>query len=188
MKNNLRKFVGWCNSPVKSKKGILVWLLIAFISGMMMTVVTMYQPEQQLPPTTAYLTFRLMLLDGGLREVSIFSFLDGKREIEVRDLRKCRWAKIGNCQMTRYQTNKAGEFEQRESYEFNHGVKLGVGKIVQVGEKEGYIEKSSYGVGNPIPYAITTYKAEIPYKGKDPRIFEEQRRLSQLLLEIHEPS
>ena len=123
---------------------------------------------------------RTVELDGGLREISWDRLDNGGWTIEVRDIRSCHDNPDPEaiCHMTEYEVDANGHFANRNSYDFNHGLNVGLGEFVKVGDKESHEQKASWGIGNPIPYVIHQYPA------KSRTIQLEQRRLEGILAEM----
>ena len=167
---------------MSENRGLIAMFLLVLIGAPVGSlIVKRLTPLQQPTQTVNYQHFEL---DGGLREVSIYDMGKDKKDIVVRDIRDCHDnpAEDAACLMTEYLVGPDNKFLRRESYHFNHGSKIWVGEVRQVGEKEDYHQEASWGVGNPIPYAFQTYAD----KSGDRRIALEQEQLNNLLKEVDE--
>ena len=123
--------------------------------------------------------FRTISLDGGMRDMKIYSEPNGNISIKLRDLQECRKFNDDShpCRATEWLITGSGKFVSREIYSFNHGLKMWTGQLITLGtESTSY--QSSYGIGNPIPYYLHVVR---PQGG---RYYSLQKQLTDILKEI----
>ena len=164
---------------MKEKNKFRLFAIVAVILAAVVSIDTLIDIRKEKTPGLQPTAYTFTALDNGLREVSVFAADKGK-DIEIRDLRPCRTDEKANCQMTRIELDSRGRFKNRESYEFNHGLKQGMGELVQIAKEDKQEKVSAWGIGNQIPYVLKAYAD----KPGDRRIFHEQQQADLLLAEM----
>ncbi len=165
----------------------MAWTLVtALVLGLI--IYPHQRREKKVAADTATLRGRLLgnknyrNFEVGLEEYNISLVDHGEIEVELRDRRVCHGSTNPDdvCTAIIWRMDVHGKFISRETYNFNHGINVGVGRIDSIGPKEDYRQVASYGIGNAIPYTFQVY----PYSPKDRRLYYFQQQIDALLKDI----